>query len=376
MGAGLLFAYQNLFKYMPKVLVVATSRKTRGGITSVVHAHEKGEQWRKFHCRWIETHRDGCLAVKLAYLLRGLLQYLFLLPFYDLVHIHVSEPVSAVRKLPFMFWARLWKKKSIVHFHSFSPDTTIRSRFRKVYAYLFGKADAVVTLSEFWREEVAREFGLGGKVIVVYNPCTALLDRHVPSVADTAAIDYRLPGRYSILYAGTVNARKGYADMIRAFAKIAGRHPDWMIVFAGNGEVDKGQELAAELGISAQTLFLGWLTGVDKERAFREATVFCLPSYAEGFPMAVLDAWSYGLPVITTPVGGIPDVAKDGENMLLFEPGDTDWLAVQMERMITDGALRNRISAASLRLAQTTFNIDTINARIGKLYADLLGMPD
>ena len=44
---------------MAKVLVIATSRKTRGGITSVVKAHETGEQWKKYHCRWIETHRDG-----------------------------------------------------------------------------------------------------------------------------------------------------------------------------------------------------------------------------------------------------------------------------------------------------------------------------
>lgn len=44
---------------MNKVLVVATSRKTRGGITSVVKAHEQGEQWREFGCEWIETHIDG-----------------------------------------------------------------------------------------------------------------------------------------------------------------------------------------------------------------------------------------------------------------------------------------------------------------------------
>ena len=52
---------------MAKVLVIATSRKTRGGITSVVKAHETGEQWKKYHCRWIETHRDGNSIRKLWY---------------------------------------------------------------------------------------------------------------------------------------------------------------------------------------------------------------------------------------------------------------------------------------------------------------------
>ncbi len=112
------------------------------------------------------------------------------------------------------------------------------------------------------------------------------------------------------------------------------------------------KKLAEKLGISSQVLFLGWVTGKDKERAFREADVFCFPSYAEGFPMAVLDAWHYGLPVITTPVGGIPDVTCDGENMLLFTSGDVDGLTRQIERMITDKDLRCNIAKESIHLAK------------------------
>lgn len=356
---------------MSKVLVVATSRKTRGGITSVVKAHETGGQWKKYQCRWIETHRDKGLCTKMYYLVSGLMKYLYLLPSCDLVHIHMSEPVSAVRKLSFMAWAKLWKKKTVVHFHSFSPETTIHSKYRWAYRYLFSKADVVITLSEFWRKAVADEFRLQDKVKVVYNPCTASISNTGESNG-FADFDTAMPRKYSILYAGTVNARKGYADMIKAFAKIARRHSDWMIVFAGNGETEQGRQLAGNLGIASQILFLGWVVGDDKERAFRESTVFCLPSYAEGFPMAVLDAWSYGLPVVTTPVGGIPDVAKDGENMLLFEPGDIDGLAKQMERMITDVDLRRSIAKESVKLAQTTFNVETINKQIETLYDDLV----
>lgn len=354
-----------------RVLVVATSRKTRGGITSVVRAHETGEQWKKYHCRWIETHQDKGLLTKMYYLVRGLILYLFLLPSYDLVHIHTSEPVSAIRKLPFMALAKLWHKKTVVHFHSFSPESTVHSKYRWAYNYLFAKADIVITISDFWRKTVADEFRLLDKVIVVYNPCTASVINKSESYSFTD-LSVTMSQKHSILYAGTVNARKGYADMIKAFAKIAKQHSDWMIVFAGNGEIEHGKQLAESLGIASQTLFLGWVVDDDKERAFRESTVFCLPSYAEGFPMAVLDAWSYGLPVITTPVGGIPDVAKDGENMLLFEPGDIDGLTRQMERMIIDKELRRNIAKESVKFAQTTFNSTTINKQIGKIYDDLL----
>ena len=87
--------------------------------------------------------------------------------------------------------------------------------------------------------------------------------------------------------------------------------------------------------------------------------------------MAVLDAWAYGLPVITTPVGGIPDIAKDGENLLLFQPGDCDKLAIQMERMIKDKQLRANIIKQSSVLAETIFNIKTINKEIENLYNEL-----
>lgn len=355
---------------MPKVLVIATSRQTRGGITSVVKAHEKGAQWEMFHCRWIEPHRDGNLFVKLWYLITAWIKFMLMLPSCDIVHIHLSEPPSALRKRLFFYpFVRLLKKKIIVHFHAFSPDTTIRSKQRNIYKYVFENADCIVVLSEYWRREVENCFDVSGKVRVIYNPC---LENASNKSTEIAYYDDPMPKAHSILYAGTVNKRKGYADMIKAFAKIANQHNDWQIVFAGNGEIEQGKTLAEKLGISSQTLWLGWVNGTDKDKAFKEATVFCLPSYAEGFPMSVLDAWSYGLPVITTPVGGIPDVARDGDNMLLFKPGDVNGLAECMERMITDRELRDKISRASLEFARTTFNIETINRQIEKLYSEIL----
>lgn len=342
--------------HTPRVLIIATSHKTRGGITSVIKAHQKGEQWKEFHCKWIETHIDKGDFLKLLYFCKGWILFILNLPFYDIVHIHTSEPPSAIRKCLFMWWSKLWEKKVIVHFHAFSPETTINGKYQKVYKYLFSHANKVIVLSQLWEKYVNETFHLGDKIQVIYNPCTTEI----------------LPEKYTkqniILYAGTVNARKGYTDMIKAFAKIAFQYPNWEIVFAGNGEIENGTKLAKELGIDSQTQFLGWISGKDKDKIFKEASIFCLPSYAEGFPMAVLDAWAYGLPVITTPVGGIPDIAKDGENVLLFQPGDCDKLAIQMERMIKDNILRNHLTKQSIILSQTTFNIDTINKEIGILY--------
>lgn len=343
-----------------KILVVATSRRTRGGITSVIKAHEKGEQWVQYHCRWIETHVDKGAFMKIWMLLSGLMKFLFFLPGADLVHFHLSEPNSAKRKRLFMPFALLLNKKTIVHFHAFSPDTTINGPYGKIYEYLFTNADVVVVLSNYWKNKVNEKYNLGGKIRVIYNPCMM--------------IDY--PEHYektkSILYAGTLNQRKGYADLIRAFALVAPKHPDWKVVLAGNGELAKAESLAKDLGISTQIKLLGWVSGTKKDKAYKEASVFCLPSYAEGFPMAVLDAWAYGLPVITTPVGGIPDVAEEGRNLLLFDPGNIEMLACCIERVIDDVKLREKLEKESRRFAATTFNVSTINRKVGELYEELL----
>ncbi len=351
------------FNDMSRVLIIATSRKTRGGITSVIKAHETGEQWKKYHCRWVQTHRDGNMAIKIWYLSTALLEVLFMMPFYDIMHIHLSEMNSALRKIVFFSIAKLYHKKIIVHFHSYSKETTICSKYRYRYKYMFSRADLVIVLSNYWQKVVCEEFHLSCNYVkVLYNPCPVISDNKSQSFVKDKII----------LYAGTLNKRKGYVDMIRAFALVANSCKEWKIVFAGNGEIERGKEISENLGISNQTIFLGWVSGEEKRSVFRKASIFCLPSYAEGFPMSVLDAWSYGLPVITTPVGGIPDIALDGINMLLFNPGDINTLANQMRRMISDEELRDSLANESYNFSNTTFNVNTINKKLGELYESLI----
>ena len=199
---------------MYKTLVIATSHKTRGGITSVVKAHKQGAQWEEFSCKWIESHRDKGKFIALLYLIKGYFQFLYYLPAAKIIHIPLSESASAMRKLLFFLPAHLFGKKTIVHFHAFSPDSTINGKNRWVYKYVFCRANKVIVLSEFWKSAVYEAFKTNN-IEVVYNPCSKIFNNKV------------YPKQKHILYAGTINARKGYADMIHAFAKIADEHKDW-----------------------------------------------------------------------------------------------------------------------------------------------------
>ena len=288
---------------MAKVLVIATSRKTRGGITSVVKAHETGEQWKKYHCRWIETHRDGNSIRKLWYLGTALVEYICLLPFYDIVHIHLATTQSAKRKKMFFYLAKWLSKKVILHFHPSNEKFLFEPMNSKLYRKLFSKADLVLVLSEQWRCWIKMALGLSNHIEVLYNPCPIVNRRD----------DLR---KNHILFAGTIISRKGYETLIRGFARIAQEHSDWKVIFAGNGEIANAMKIVECCGIQNQVEFLGWVTDKDKEKVFQEASVYCLASDGEGFPMGVLDAWAYGIPCVVTPVGGIPDIVVDGENGL------------------------------------------------------------
>lgn len=343
---------------MKKVLVVATSRKTRGGITSVVKAHETGPQWAKYHCRWIETHRDGNVIRKLWYLFTALMEYILLLPFYDIVHIHVATTQSAKRKMLFLYPAKWMDKKVIFHFHPSNEKFLFELYNQKLYKKLFLKADLILVLSEQWRKWIKEALNIENNIKVLYNPCPKVNRRD----------DIR---ENNILFAGTIIQRKGYMDLIEAFAKIAHKYPNWNVVFAGNGEIENAKKATKRLKIEKQIKFLGWISGKEKEIAFQKASIYCLASDGEGFPMGVLDAWAYGIPSVVTPVGGIPDIVKDGVNGLIFSVGDTNTLAKKLEYLITTPQLRKNIVYEADKYVNGEFNISYINNQLDNIYANL-----
>lgn len=160
---------------MKRVLVVATSRMTRGGITSVIKAHETGEQWKRFHCHWVQTHRDGPAWRKILYLITGFMDFIIRIPFYQIVHIHVSQPTTIKRKRIFLNIAKAFNKKIIVHFHAFNVEDTFEGDHGDEYVSFFNKADKVIVLSESWKRQIMPKLSLSpGDVIVLYNPCPTI----------------------------------------------------------------------------------------------------------------------------------------------------------------------------------------------------------
>lgn len=345
---------------MTKVLIVATSRKTRGGITSVIKAHETGPQWKKYHCKWIQTHRDGNPTRKLWYLSTALLEYIILLPFYDIIHIHVSYNTSAKRKLIFAKLAKLLHKKVIVHFHPSTEKLLFSGKYTQTLKNLFTLSDILLVLSPQWIRWIDQAFPNNNfNMTVLFNPCP-IVHR-----------DFSKKKNH-ILFAGTLNERKGYNRLLEAFSQIYEHHKDWKLIFAGNGEIGKAKELQKKFNIpSDQVEYLGWISNGEKEKAFQEASIYCLPSWGEGFPMGVLDALAYGITIVTTPVGGINDVMTNGINGIIYDTYDIQELANSLDKLIDSKELRDQLVKEGDKLVQNEFNINNINKQLDQIYSTL-----
>ena len=115
----------------------------------------------------------------------------------------------------------------------------------------------------------------------------------------------------------------------------------------------------------------GFVFGEEKAAYYRKAGIFCLCSHYEGFPMVVLEAWAYGVPVVTTPVGALPDMVEEGKNGFLYDIDDVDALANQLDLLMANENMRSQMSQYSIKYAKR-FSPQAINKQFETLYEDIL----
>jgi glycosyltransferase involved in cell wall biosynthesis len=183
--------------------------------------------------------------------------------------------------------------------------------------------------------------------------------------------------RFAIGWVGRMTAVKRTEDVLAGFRLLRDRGVDATLCLVGDGP-DRPQleQLAHELGIARDTLFLGYQEDVGALYDAFDALV--LPSGNEGTPVSVIEALAAGRPVVATRVGGIPDVVRDGEDGFLVEPGATDELAERLARLAEDPELRERLGGAGRERVLPRYAVDRLVDDVDRLYRSLLasaGLP-
>ncbi len=137
---------------------------------------------------------------------------------------------------------------------------------------------------------------------------------------------------------------KRYDDLLRVAAQVCPIHPQVRFVMLGDGpERSRLERTAQELGVSDRVFFAGWQT--DLSTWLSALDVFVLTSNSEGLPLGALEAMATGLPVVTTPVGDLPEVVADGRSGFLVPVGNVKAMAQAITRLVDDDSLRCRMGA-------------------------------
>ena len=232
--------------------------------------------------------------------------------------------------------------------------------------------DASVFVSPSVMGFCARHGGLrAGRCLVIPNGIDL---RHFAELPDRREVRARWAVPADALVVGTVARLEPYkavADLVRAFAALAGRWPRAMLVIAGSGPEEaslRGQVQA--LGLADRVRLVGFQRDVRPVLAALD--VFVLPSRWEGLPLAALEAMAAGLPVVVTNVAGSRDLIRHERTGLVVPAGDVGALAVAIERCWTDGEFAKRLGRLA-RQAAGAYSIDNMVTRYERLYWEVLG---
>jgi glycosyltransferase involved in cell wall biosynthesis len=243
------------------------------------------------------------------------------------------------------------------------------------HAFVAGP-DAVIGCYEGQADEHRQQISaIKRRCLVAGVPNGVDVDRFAPG--EPAPEIRALRGQASTVIAilGHISDVKGYPAFVDAAAAIARCHESCEFWAIGADNTQPGARAAFEqravaLGVREKIRFLGFRN--DVHEVLKAVDIVALPSLAEGFPLALLEAMAAGKPVVATPVGGVPEALTDGVTGVMVPPGDATALSRAIQSLIADQDKRRRIGAAARSRAVTDFSVARFAARVQDIYAFLL----
>ncbi|MER2600683.1 MAG: glycosyltransferase family 4 protein [Caldilineales bacterium] len=357
---------------MLRVLMVGPTPRLYGGISAVAGMLLDSELPQRVELVYVaEGTRQSKLAkLRLALLAPLRLAARLLRRQVDVCHLHVGDGGSFYRHGLYLALCRLSGVPVVLHWHlpgsGEAADAGLgSSRQRRLARWALRHSARIIVLSPAWAATLARlsdDPQTAARLVVLPNPiaCAAIQPGDLPAAQ-----------RHTLLFLGDFSARKGVRDLLAAAPAVLSDHPRTRLVLGGGVPPADVQALAAPLAAAIE--FPGFVRGQEKLRLLQQAALLVLPSYAEGLPVAVLEAMAAGLPVVTTPVGGITDFFVNEVNGLLVRPGDVAALAAALSGLLADPARRAVMGVHNRAQALAHFDTPRYVVRLVGVYEGIRG---
>ena len=247
-----------------------------------------------------------------------------------ILYSHVGDGVSFFRESCVLWLAKLAGAETMLQIHSPKVDGYFNHPFKKALLKLaLMPADTICVLTDWWKERLTGG-GIKTNIHVIPNP----LPDNLLNIASHAKEIKRISTKASIniLSMARLVPGKGVDIMIRAIEHLPG---NVNLTIAGDGDQRKNLEkLASDLKVSKRIHFAGWVSGVEKNKLLENADIFCLPSTYDAFPMSMVEAMAYGIPVVAVRWGGIPDMVSDGYSGFLAKRAQDDDISDAIKKLL------------------------------------------
>lgn len=345
------------------ILMLGTSSAAWGGIATVIDIYRQGGLFERHPIVHLVTHCTGSGPTKLSLYLKALFRFVSMLlgNKVSLVHVHVAAGVSFWRKSSFLVFGILFRVPIILHVHTGHFPGFYESRCgrssRAFVRWILNNVDCVIVVSTVLKDWVLK-VSEQRNVQTIYNPII---------LAGDTQFQTRSPNK--ILFLGKLGTGKGTYDLLQAMRQLAQCYPEVRLLLGGDGEISQTRNMMKSLGIERSVEILGWVDSRTRTRLLAEATIFVLPSYAEGLPMSILEAMAAGLVVVATTVGGIPEAITDGVEGYLIEPGDIDSLTYALSHLLSHVEDRKLMGIAGRKKAQRFFESSLTIPLIEAIYS-------
>lgn len=243
------------------------------------------------------------------------------------------------------------KKPFIAHVHSTEYDRSGGNVNPEVHAIEeegLRKADKIIAVSQYTKNIITHKYKVKDeKIEVVHNGVHQPGEQHFNDVTDNEILRLKKLGYSIVLYAGRLTLHKGPDYFLQAAKLVTKFNPKTIFVIAGSGDMEyKLVEMTAQLGLSKNVIFTGWLRGQELSRMFASADVYVLPSVSEPFGIAPLEAITYGTPVIVSRQSGVSEALF---NALKVDFWDIEELASLILSVTKFSSLKQELTENSMK---------------------------
>lgn len=289
----------------------------------------------------------------------------------DIIHFHlfgsnfVAKPLAAL----------VGKRALIVHDHT-NAESRLKSTLLLVADTLTNRfSTRVIAVAESVRQFLIEREGLcDDRVVTLPNGIDAEMFHPATLEQSKAArASLKLPeDAFVVGGVGRLAEVKNLKVFLEAAAGFLKRHPKTIFVIAGTGPLEAElRELAESLGVVGSVNFLGHVS--DRVELYRALDALLITSDSEGTPMTLLEAMSFGLPVVSSAVGGIPEACTHEKDALLVPPRDVPGFTAALERVLREEGLAERLGKNARATILERYEIRMLVRSIEGIYREVLG---